>query len=45
MTVYDSLHSSLDHECLLFHCDEWRTTNLCSLIELLYDCRMKNLLW
>jgi hypothetical protein len=26
MTVYDSLHSLLDHERLLFHCDEWRIT-------------------
>jgi hypothetical protein len=23
MTVHDSLHSLLDHESLLFHCDEW----------------------
>jgi hypothetical protein len=27
MTVYDSLHSLLDHERLLFHCDEWWTAN------------------
>jgi hypothetical protein len=27
MTVQDSLHSLLDYECLLFHCDEWRTKN------------------
>jgi hypothetical protein len=27
MTVWDSLHSLLDFECLLFHCDEWRTKN------------------
>jgi hypothetical protein len=46
MTVYDSLHSLLDHERLLFHCDEWRTTNQCSQIELLlisdfsYEWRM-----
>jgi hypothetical protein len=24
MAVYDSLHSLLDHERLLFYCDEWR---------------------
>jgi hypothetical protein len=24
MTMWDSLHSWLDHECLLLHCDEWR---------------------
>jgi hypothetical protein len=28
MTVYDSLHSLLDHERLLFHCDQWRTTSV-----------------
>jgi hypothetical protein len=27
MTIYASLHFLLDHERLLFHCDEWRTTN------------------
>jgi hypothetical protein len=26
VTVYDSLHSSLHCECLLFHRDEWHTT-------------------
>jgi hypothetical protein len=26
MTVYDLLHSLLDHERLFFHCDEWQTT-------------------
>jgi hypothetical protein len=31
MTVYDSLHSLLDYECLLFHLYEWRTKNHCSL--------------
>jgi hypothetical protein len=34
VTVYDSLHSLLDHESLLNRCDEWRTTNHCSHIEL-----------
>jgi hypothetical protein len=34
MTVYDSLHSLLDHERLLFHCDERRTMNHCSHTEL-----------
>jgi hypothetical protein len=34
MTVYDSFHSLLDYECLLFHCDEWRMKNHCSHIEL-----------
>jgi hypothetical protein len=24
---YDSLHTLLDHERLLFHCDKWRTKN------------------
>jgi hypothetical protein len=33
MTVHDSLHSLLDQERLLCHCDEWRTTNHCSHIE------------
>jgi hypothetical protein len=28
MTLYDSLHSLLNYECLPFHCDEWRTKNL-----------------
>jgi hypothetical protein len=37
MTVYDSLHSSLDHERLLFHCDDWRTTNHISHAELSYE--------
>jgi hypothetical protein len=27
MTVYCSLHSLLNYECLLFHSDEWRTKN------------------
>jgi hypothetical protein len=27
MTDYDSLHSLLVYECLLFYCDEWRTKN------------------
>jgi hypothetical protein len=31
MAAYDSLHSLLDYECLLFHCDEWWTKNICSL--------------
>jgi hypothetical protein len=31
MAAYDPLHSSLDYDCLLFHCDEWRTKNVCSL--------------
>jgi hypothetical protein len=35
MTVYDSLHSLLGYERLLFHCDEWQTTNHCSDTELL----------
>jgi hypothetical protein len=35
MAVYDSLHSLLDHERLLLHCDEWRTANPCSHVELL----------
>jgi hypothetical protein len=29
--ITDSLHSLPDCECLLFHCDEWRMKNLCSL--------------
>jgi hypothetical protein len=33
MTVYDSLHSLLGHECPLFHCDEWRKKNHCSHTE------------
>jgi hypothetical protein len=37
MTVYDSLHSLLDHQRLLFHCDEWRKTNSRSHLEL--PCR------
>jgi hypothetical protein len=28
MAAYDSLHSLLEYECLLFHWDEWRTKNL-----------------
>jgi hypothetical protein len=28
MAAYDSLHSLLDYECLLFHCDKWRTKHL-----------------
>jgi hypothetical protein len=43
MTVYDSLHSLLDHERLLFHCDEWRTVNHCSHIQLSTEWRMKYL--
>jgi hypothetical protein len=31
MAAQDSLHSLLDYECLLFHCDEWRTKNQCLL--------------
>jgi hypothetical protein len=27
MTVYNSLHSLLDYECLLFSCDEWQMKN------------------
>jgi hypothetical protein len=27
MAAYDSLHSLIDHECLLFRCDEWRRKN------------------
>jgi hypothetical protein len=27
MTLYDSLHSLLDYECRLFHCDDWRKKN------------------
>jgi hypothetical protein len=34
MTLYDSLHSLLDYECLLFCCDEWRTKIFCSHLEL-----------
>jgi hypothetical protein len=34
MTVYDSPYSLLDCECLLIHCDEWRTKNSCPHIEL-----------
>jgi hypothetical protein len=26
MTLHDSLHSLLDYERLLFHCDEWRSS-------------------
>jgi hypothetical protein len=46
MTVYDSLPSLLDHECLLFHCDEWWTMNHCSHIEL-FKLRLsdESLLW
>jgi hypothetical protein len=28
MSAYQLLHSILDYECLLFHCEEWRTKNL-----------------
>jgi hypothetical protein len=31
MAAHDSLHSLLDYECLLLHCDEWRTENHSSL--------------
>jgi hypothetical protein len=41
VTVYDSLHSLLDYECLLFHCDEWRTKNLCSHLELLLNAESR----
>jgi hypothetical protein len=27
VTLWDSLYSLLDYECLLFCCDEWRTKN------------------
>jgi hypothetical protein len=27
MSVYDSLHSLLDHQSLLFYCHEYLTTN------------------
>jgi hypothetical protein len=37
MTVYDSPHSLLDYESLLFHCDGCRTTNHCSHFELPSD--------
>jgi hypothetical protein len=37
MIVYDSLHSLLDYECLLFYYDESRTKNFCSYIELPYE--------
>jgi hypothetical protein len=42
MTLYDSHHSLLDHERLLFHCDEWRTTNHCSHIEFSYESRLSD---
>jgi hypothetical protein len=41
MTVDESLHSSLHHERLLFHCDEWRMT---AAHWSLTECWMKNLL-
>jgi hypothetical protein len=34
MALSDSLHSLLDYACLPFHCDEWRTKNSYSHIEL-----------
>jgi hypothetical protein len=34
MTVYNSSHSLLDHEPLPFRCDEWRTKDSCSHLEL-----------
>jgi hypothetical protein len=37
MAAYDSLHSVLYHERLLFHCDECRTKNHCSHTELLSE--------
>jgi hypothetical protein len=40
MTAYDPLDSSLDHERLLFHCDEWWTTNHYSRIELTNELRL-----
>jgi hypothetical protein len=47
LTGYDSLHSSLDHERLLFCCDELRAANLCSHIGTHWttsdECSLKNL--
>jgi hypothetical protein len=37
LTVCYSLHSSLDHERLLFLCDEWWKTNQCSPLHLLEE--------
>jgi hypothetical protein len=37
MTIYDSLHSLLNQERVLFHCDEWWMKNFCSHIELSYE--------
>jgi hypothetical protein len=45
MNVYDSLHSLLDHERILFHCDEWRRTNHCSHIELPSDFWITTPVW
>jgi hypothetical protein len=43
MTLHDSLHSVLVHERLLFHWDEWQTTNQCSHMELPAERRVKTL--
>jgi hypothetical protein len=37
MIIHDSLHSLLDYERLLFHCDECRTMNHCSHTEIPYE--------
>jgi hypothetical protein len=37
MTVYNTLHSLLDHECLLFHCDEWLLTHWTTLNDVCLD--------
>jgi hypothetical protein len=42
VTIYDSLHSLLDYECLLFHCDEWWAKDH-SLLP--YECAMIELSW
>jgi hypothetical protein len=48
MTVYNSLHSLLGYECILFYCDEWWMTNHCSHTELPwitnYDSHLTNAL-
>jgi hypothetical protein len=49
MVVYDLLHSLLDHERLLFYCDERRTMNPCShtlncLLNSLYDSSLSLML-
>jgi hypothetical protein len=48
MTAYDSLHSLLDQERLLFHCDEWRTKDSAHTLNCLErrlsdECPLKNL--